>query len=63
MKRAMLAASAALVAIATSVQAEPFGTVRRPFVETLSNSTSLTSPIFLSSVPITSVPLNFDARN
>ena len=41
MNRAILAASAALVAMAASVQAEPFGTVRRPFVETLSNNTPL----------------------
>ena len=41
MKRAILAASAALVAMAASVQAEPFGTARRPFVDTLSNNTPL----------------------
>lgn len=43
MKRAILAAGAALLSMAASVQAEPFGTVplRRPFVETLSNNTPL----------------------
>lgn len=43
MKRAILAAGAALFAMAASVQAEPFGTVplRRPFVESLSNNTPL----------------------
>lgn len=43
MKRAILAAGIALLSIAASVQAEPFGTLplRRPFVETLSNTTPL----------------------
>jgi hypothetical protein len=43
MKRTMLAAGAALLLMAASVQAEPFGTVppRRPFVDTLSNNTPL----------------------
>jgi len=43
MKRAILAAGAALLSMAASVQAEPFGTVppRRPFVDTLSNNTPL----------------------
>jgi len=43
MKQAILAASAALLAMAAAAQAEPFGTVppRRPFVDTLSNTTPL----------------------
>jgi len=43
MKLAILAAGAALLSMAASVQAEPFGTVplRRPFVESLSNNTPL----------------------
>lgn len=43
MKRAILAAGAALLSMAASVQAEPFGTLplRRPFVESLSNTTPL----------------------
>src|SRR6478672_805410 len=43
MKRVVLAAGAALLSMVASAQAEPFGTVplRRPFVETLSNTTPL----------------------
>lgn len=43
MKRTMLAAGAALLTLAASAQAEPFGTVpqRRPFVDTLSNNMPL----------------------
>ncbi|QQN64242.1 hypothetical protein JIR23_33035 [Bradyrhizobium diazoefficiens] len=43
MKRAILAAGIALLSMAASVQAEPFGMLplRRPFVETLSNTTPL----------------------
>jgi len=43
MKRAILAAGAALLITAASAQAEPFGTVplRRPFVDTSSNNTPL----------------------
>jgi hypothetical protein len=43
MMRAMLAAGAALLSLAASAQAEPFGTapLRRPFVDTLSNNMPL----------------------
>lgn len=41
MKRAILAAGAVLISMTAAVQAEPFGTVRRLFVETLSNTTPL----------------------
>ncbi|MBR1089020.1 hypothetical protein JQ621_16250 [Bradyrhizobium manausense] len=41
MKRAILAAGAALLMMTASAQAEPFGTARRPFVETSSNNTPL----------------------
>jgi hypothetical protein len=41
MMRAILAAGAMLLSMAASVQAEPFGTMRRPFTETLSNTTPL----------------------
>jgi hypothetical protein len=43
MKRTMLAAGAVLLSMSVSAQAESFGTTppRRPFVETLSNTTPL----------------------
>jgi hypothetical protein len=43
MKRTMLAAGAVLLSMSVSAQAESFGTMppRRPFVETLSNTTPL----------------------
>ena len=40
----------------------PTPTTNAMTLRSLSNRTSLTSPIFASSAPITSVPLNFEAR-